>query len=1055
MKTSSRTVVLLTWLVTAVVCGAQTKSYVFVPEQSTIIQSGGIGGLRWTYQVQGRFLLQVDLEAKFACFVQVEAEFGDGQSLGRTFHMTELRCTDVNESMIRFELHRSSRGFADADIELRLRFEGQSVRLTGGFCEPVIDGFCFELDAVAVESGTGWIYRYSDDFSTDKAKRDSYTHSVFWPNGAFPPGEPYLFYTGCGEQRALVFMDYQGQPAHLGYCFPLGPCRGLRKVKGTFELDVSPSPQTDASPLPPGYLLYTFSPDGHNWSVPQALEAGHHQLDVESVAGASYVLLLGARVKIDNLEVRLESPPATIHVPEDFPTIQQAIDAAADGDIVEVAPGTYRGVGNWDICLRGKAITVRSTAGPEVTIIDCTPTTNGPGSGGKYHRGFYLHENESRNSIVRGFTIRGGLIRGSEIPSDQMRWNLNPAHPIGGGIYCEYSSPTIIDCVIEQCATEYGGGIGCVGGAPVIVNCQIRQCVAGGFGPAESGGRGGGIAILRDANVKMIDCVIADNQGYYNSFGAGVYVRRATAVLKGCEIRSNGPLSSASTYGGGVYCGREGHLELIGCIISRNKGLVGAGILSEDRNPLLNSDSSTVEIPKNRLRLINCVVAQNQLVGPQMPPFPGAGIHSTNSDILVKNSIIWYNEGPQLFITGAPSKSPVIYSDVQGGFQGQGNIDAKPLFASVVGEDYHLQSVSGRYSPELGRWVIDQQHSPCIDAGDPKDPVGHEPVPNGERINMGAYGGTQQASKSRSRVVYHVDGINGNDENDGLSRQTAFATIQKAINAAKDGDVVMVWPAVYEEEVDFAGKAITVQSAAEAAVVLAPRGYAFSFFKGEGADSVLRNFVIRGGEYGIFCNGASPTLTNLTIVDNQFGIAAYGGADPNISNCILWYNENGDLFQCRARYSCFRDADETDGQGNIRKNPLFVDPNGGDYHLQSRYGRYWSEHEVWVLDEQTSPCIDAGDPRLFPRAERMPNGGRLNMGAYGGTPYASMGRWPLPGDINQDGQVNFVDIAIVAESWLEALPWVPYQRQAAEVVGPLDGLVIPAPKGNTQTNGWK
>jgi hypothetical protein len=53
----------------------------------------------------------------------------------------------------------------------------------------------------------------------------------------------------------------------------------------------------------------------------------------------------------------------------------------------------------------------------------------------------------------------------------------------------------------------------------------------------------------------------------------------------------------------------------------------------------------------------------------------------------------------------------------------------------------------------------------------------------------------------------------------------------------------------------------------------------------------------------------------------------------------------------------------------------------------------------------------------------MPNGGRLNMGAFGGTYYASMSEWPLAGDINRDGVVNMEDFALFAESWLSRLEW--------------------------------
>lgn len=110
--------------------------------------------------------------------------------------------------------------------------------------------------------------------------------------------------------------------------------------------------------------------------------------------------------------------------------------------------------------------------------------------------------------------------------------------------------------------------------------------------------------------------------------------------------------------------------------------------------------------------------------------------------------------------------------------------------------------------------------------------------------------------------------------------------------------------------------------------------------------------------------------------------------------------------------------------------PLFADPDRGDYHLKSEFGRHWVPDGndvppggLWVLDDQTSPCVDAGDWQEGPGLEPEPNGGRVNMGAYGGTPFASRGRWPLRGDIDRDGRVGLPDLAILAEDWMLALPW--------------------------------
>ncbi len=147
------------------------------------------------------------------------------------------------------------------------------------------------------------------------------------------------------------------------------------------------------------------------------------------------------------------------------------------------------------------------------------------------------------------------------------------------------------------------------------------------------------------------------------------------------------------------------------------------------------------------------------------PPYnlpPGGGTAT------LVNCIIWDCPQPITLadssnteIADRSSHVTVSYSDIEGGRAavsvsggqstvawGDGNIDADPLFADAAGADFHLQSQSGRWDPDEQTWVRDDSTSPCIDAGDPDDPVGDEPAPNGSRINMGAYGGTTQASKS-------------------------------------------------------------------------------------------------------------------------------------------------------------------------------------------------------------------------------------------------------------------------------------------------------------------
>jgi hypothetical protein len=215
--------------------------------------------------------------------------------------------------------------------------------------------------------------------------------------------------------------------------------------------------------------------------------------------------------------------------------------------------------------------------------------------------------------------------------------------------------------------------------------------------------------------------------------------------------------------------------------------------------------------------------------------------------------------------------------------------------------------------------------------------------------------------------------------------------------------------------VRFLGKAITVQSALDAAVIEAPEGFGVSFYMGEGADAVLRNFVIANSYVGILCTHSSPTIANVPVVGNVLGVEVYGDSNPSISNSIFWGNVESDLYGCLASYSCIESGGE--GEGNFSDDPLFVDPENGDYHVRSQRGRYWPEHDVWVLDDVNSPCIDAGDPAGDFSRESLPNGGRLNVGAHGGTAFAERSELPFSLDVNCDGLVDANDLELFLDLW--------------------------------------
>jgi parallel beta-helix repeat protein len=159
---------------------------------------------------------------------------------------------------------------------------------------------------------------------------------------------------------------------------------------------------------------------------------------------------------------------------------------------------------------------------------------------------------------------------------------------------------------------------------------------------------------------------------------------------------------------------------------------------------------------------------------------------------------------------------------------------------------------------------------------------------------------------------------------------------------------------------------------------------------------VLQNNLIVGNtKEGIVSFWATIHVLNCTVADNG-GAGFSRRDDPNmvvrIENSIFWHNEI-DAPTGSVRFTC---SDKSiDGVGNISSDPCFA--NGGqpapDYHLRSRAGRWEPTQNGgkggWVKDAIDSPGIDAGDPKASYNYESEPHGGRVNMGAYGNTAYAS------------------------------------------------------------------
>lgn len=309
---------------------------------------------------------------------------------------------------------------------------------------------------------------------------------------------------------------------------------------------------------------------------------------------------------------------AYLSVPEEYLTIQAAIDAAQQGDSVLVNGGLYSGPGNRDIDFRGKAITVRARA---QCTIDCESVSGDP------HVGFTFFTGEPAATRLEGFTIINAGHHGD--------WPSTAAICIQN-----QSSPTIVNCRINQCLHGVIVRATC---NPIMANCTI------------SANAGGGIDWAAHCRGSIVNCLIADNDGY------------------------------------GLAFGHIGEPNIVNCTITGNSGY---GVMFDESDTPLR----------------NCIISNNTLGS----------------------------------IDATISQPDIQYCIIAGGFSGEGNIDADPLFVDSANGDYHLSQIaSGQAvdSPgvDSGATLADQvcfdtwQQTVCLDQLSTRT----DEIPDSGQIDMG------------------------------------------------------------------------------------------------------------------------------------------------------------------------------------------------------------------------------------------------------------------------------------------------------------------------------
>lgn len=385
---------------------------------------------------------------------------------------------------------------------------------------------------------------------------------------------------------------------------------------------------------------------------------------------------------------------ATIYVGpyEKIKTIQAGIDTAKSGDTIIVKDGTYTGAGNLNLDLKGKILTLScGNNGTGACTIDAQ----------QQGRGFYFHSGESNDTVVSGFTIKNG------------KDVIQLEKPGGGGILIYGACPTIRGCTITGCEalggggiaiyansapsiensviaanTSYssGGGILSQGSSPTIKNSTISSNIVGGNA---DGARGGGIFILGPPPLRppvVIDyCTISGNhpgplnKQKQNLEGGG-------AAISGNVILSRSSIVNNRGWTGGGIAPRGGS-SIVSSTISGNSAGFGGAIYSRQSYTVSNSIFTD-----NRANFGGTVNTRGgQISNCTFTNTTGTWITGTVEAI---NCIFWGNSKG---FSGSPN---ISFSDVMGGWPGDGNIDADPLFIDALNGDYRLS---------VG--------SPCIDAG--------------------------------------------------------------------------------------------------------------------------------------------------------------------------------------------------------------------------------------------------------------------------------------------------------------------------------------------------
>lgn len=577
--------------------------------------------------------------------------------------------------------------------------------------------------------------------------------------------------------------------------------------------------------------------------------------------------------------------------------IQDAVDAATNGDVVVVYPGIYTNgfgacaplAGNSNRVAIGKPITVQSAYGAASTVI--------VGAGPAYYDGVrcaYL----TNGASLKGFTLRGGA-------------SFHFSTYVGGGGAFLDRGGVLEDCIVQDCESSMGGGVflsrgGEVTGGTIVSNRAYYGAGAYLFqdGPRvvnstlgwNAGAAGGGA--YADHSGMLESCTIVSNRA--TGSGGGAYLSAGGAVV-GCSILGN----SSGQFGGGVICDAGGLVSR--CRILRNTAEesgagYGGGVElyagGAAQSSLIVSNIAKYHGGGVELRyggtLDDCTVFGNYTYTPSSG-YGGGGVGCVWwGDKLVRNCIIYGNrslEGPPNWSTnGSTGTAAFQYcctSPTNGLPDGQGCFESDPLLLNPDAGDFRLQT-----------------NSPCVNAGTNLDwMLGAVDLAGRSRIGAGT---VDLGAYEWSAGIHYVWTNSPAPAAPYESWKAAAHTIQDAITAAIDGDTVLATNGVYDRGGTVSSDGMTNRIAITNAIqVQSVNGWRDTVIVGQGVGPGGTN----NGEGAIRCAylGRNTVLAGFTLTNGHtanvdegtnaaawFGGGALGYAGHSlIHDCLFIGNSAG------------------------------------------------------------------------------------------------------------------------------------------------------------------